>query len=326
MHHSGSHQPNRTRRQFSFLRLLAIAMGFAGIAWSATGQHVPGIKYADQPTGIELPAYVATWPALKPYVVRLQASQGAAVLAELKQRALAPGVSDGELNLLAQLEWQHGELDVAETAITRAVTLQPNQPAHAFQEAMISFAHLRRASGMMDRWKWQRRTRDAYQRAFDLDPRNPSARYYLAYSYMNTPAIGGGDKDKALKLAGDGVALGQDEFYVVRADAHRLRGEHEAAVADYDRAIERRAFKLSGFLDAGADELKRQDIARAKRYYEWAVYCRADSPGAHEGLGDYYVAVGNVPAAVRSYQTALQKDPRLYSAKEKLARLDQKPR
>jgi hypothetical protein len=180
MHHSGTNLPNRAQRRLALLPLLAVVIGLAGNPRLADGQHVPGIKYADQPTGIELSAYAATWPALKPYVLRLQASQGATVLADLKQRALAPGVSDGELNLLAQLEWQHGELEAAETAITRAAALQPNQPAHAFQQAMISFAHLRRASGMMDRWKWQRRTRDAYQHTFDLDPRNPSARYYLA--------------------------------------------------------------------------------------------------------------------------------------------------
>ena len=306
------------------LPLLLLAIRVAGTPRAANGQNVPGLKYADQPTGIELSAYMSTWPALKPYVQRLQASQGAAVLTELKQRAAAPGVSDGELNLLAQLEWQHGELDAAEMAIARALALQPNRPAHAFQQAMISFAHLRRASGMMKKWKWQRRTRDAYQHVFDLDPRNISARYYLAYSYMNTPAIGGGDKDKALTLSDGGIALGQDEFYVVRADAHRLRGEHAAASADYDTAIQRSVIKLSGFLDAGADELRRQDFARAKRYYEWAVHCRADAPGAHEGMGDYYVAVGNAPAAIRSYQMALQRDPKLSSAKEKLARLQGK--
>ena len=302
----------------------ACAAGLLGTTSLVDGQNVPGVTYADQPTGIALSAYAETWPGLKPYVQRLQASQSTAVRTELEQRAAGAGISDGELNLLAQLEWQHGDLDQADKAIAGAVALQPKQPAHAFQQAMISFAHLRRASGSLERWKWQRQTKDAYQRTFDLDPKNHSARYYLAYSYMNTPAIGGGDKDKALKLSEGGIELGQDEFYVVRADAHRLRGEHDAASADYDTAMHRRVCKLSGFLEAGADELKRPDLARAKRYFEWAVYCRADSAAAHEGLGDYHAAANNVPAAIRCYQTALQKSPGLASAKLKLDRLTAK--
>lgn len=285
------------------------------------GQNVPGVKYADQPSGIKLADYAATWPALGPYLQRLQAAQGAAVGADLRARAAVAVVTDGELNLLAQLAWQHGDLEIADQAIARAVALRPDEPVHAFQQAMICFAHLRSASGLMDRWKWQRRTRDAYQRTFDLDSRNIPARYYLAYTCLNTPAIGGGDKDRALKLSEDGIALGQDEFFAVRADAHRVRGEYAAACADYDTAIERKVIKLGGLLEAGAEALARREWPRARKYFDWAVYCRADSAGAHEGLGDYYAAVNDLPAAARAYETALQRDPNLASAKEKLVRL-----
>ena len=300
--------------------LATVAIGHPSIA---SGQNVPGIKYADQPTGIKLVEYAAAWPALSPYLQRLQAAHGTEVLADLRSRASVSGVTDGELNLLAQLAWQHGDLATADRAIAQAVAMRPKEPAHVFQQAMVCFAHLRLASGLMERWKWQRQTRDAYQRTFDLDPRNIPARYYLAYTYLNTPAIGGGDKEKALKLSEEGIAFGQDEFFAVRADVHRVRDEYEAACADYDTAIERRVIKLGGLLEAGAEALARREWPRAKRYFEWAVYCRADSAGAHEGLGDYFVAINDLPAAGSSFETALQKNPNLASAREKLAKLHQ---
>ena len=288
---------------------------------SAQNQRLPDIVYMDQPNGIEYSVYASTWPSLSPYIDRLKASQSAAVEANLQRRAAAADVSDGELNLLAQLEWQRGALDEADVAVARAVALRPSQSLNAFQQAMVTFAHLRRASGALEQWKWQQRTRDAYQRTFDLDPHNLSARYYLAYTYMNTPWIGGGDKKKALQLSEGGIALGQNGFYVVRADAHRLLGDLDAANADYDRAVVLKVFKLSGFLDAANEEMSRNQWDRAKRYLDWAVHCRPDATKAHEDLGDYYLARNDRQHARQSYQTAVDRDPNNESAKKKLAQL-----
>ena len=308
-------------KKLTFLLVFFLAIRALPQPAPAGNLRLPDVTYMDQPTGIELSVYVAAWPSLAPYIVRLKASQSAAVEADLERRAAAPDVSDGELNLLAQLAWQRGSFDAADSAAARAVSLQPRQSLNAFQQAMVSFAHLRRASGMMEQWKWQQRTRDAYQRTFDLDPRNVSARYYLAYTFMNTPWYGGGNTSKALELSEGGIALGQNGFYVVRADAHRLRGEIDAANGDYDRAIQLKVFKLSGFLDAAQEEMGRRQWDRARRYLDWAVHCRPDATKAYEELGDYYLATGDRLQAKQSYQAAIEKDAKNDSARKKLARL-----
>jgi tetratricopeptide (TPR) repeat protein len=308
-------------KQVRFVLVCLFAINALGEPVAAQGLRLSDVIYMDQPTGIELPVYVATWPRLALYIDRLKASQSAAVQADLEQRAAAKDVSDGELNLLAQLLWQRGLLDAADSAAARAVALQPKQSLNAFQLAMVDFAHLRQASGMVEQWKWQRRTRDAYQRTFELDPRNVSARYYLAYTYMNTPWIGGGDKQKALQLSEDGIALGQNGFYVVRADAHRLREELDQANADYDASIKLKVFKLSGFVDAAQEEMGRREWGRAKRYLDWAVHCRPDATKAYEGLGDYYAATNDRLHAQHSYEDAIERDPKNESARTKLAKL-----
>jgi hypothetical protein len=305
--------------------ILLLSYALAVGVWAAPSlsayPRVPGVTYADQPTGIDLSVYLAAWPSLEPDIQRLRASQRAAVKADLQQRAASKSNSDGSLNLLAQLQREDGALDEADNTIMAAIALRPNQYLHSFQQAMICFARLMRRSGMLERWKWQQKTRNAYQRTLDLNPRSAEARYYVAYTYLNTPAIGGGNKNKGLEVSERGIALGQDEFYIVRADAHRMRGELAAAFADYDKSIQRKVFKLSAFLAAGQAALNGRDLERAKRYLEWAVHCRSDSAGTHEGLGDYYVAAHDLPAAIHSYQAALQREPNGASVKTKLAKL-----
>jgi hypothetical protein len=305
----------------AILSLLYILAVFSSSAVFAQNERLPDVIYMDQPTGIDLSTYLATWPSLQPYIARLSASPHSAVEADLKLQVESQSVYDGELNLLAQLEWRRGELDLADTAVARAVALRPRQSLNAFQQAMVNFAHLRRASGMLEQWKWQQRTRDAYQRTFDLDPRNVSARYYLAYSYMNTPWIGGGDKKKALQLSEGGISSDQIGFYVVRADAHRLSKELDAANADYDTSIKLKVFKLSSFVDAAHEELERKQLARAKQYLDWAVHCRPDSTKAYEGLGDYYSAVNEREQAKTSYEISIKKDSDNQSARKKLSQL-----
>jgi tetratricopeptide (TPR) repeat protein len=281
----------------------------------------PPVIHVEQPTGIELTQYAETWPALEPYIAQIRQGDREAVVATLRSLAAGTDPSDGVLNLLAQMEREDGSLDKASLSIERAIALHPEQPLHHFQQALICFAHLSRATGGLDRWNWHNKTKDAYQRAFDLDPRPVPYRYYLAYTYLQAPGIAGGDKDKALQLVQEAIDMGEKEFYVVRADVHRLRSEPALAFADYDRAKAENVFKLNAFLAAGRLALERKDPKRAKDYFDWAVYCRPESPRTHEGLGDYFTAVGDTESATKAYEAALRADQEYEPAREKLATL-----
>ena len=41
----------------------------------AAAQGIPGVIYAEQPTGVELSTYITTWPALEPELQRLRSAQ-----------------------------------------------------------------------------------------------------------------------------------------------------------------------------------------------------------------------------------------------------------
>ncbi len=282
---------------------------------------VPGITYVEQPEQIAPSVYVETWPDLRPYVARLSAQDNAGARADLQRAVEVAAPSDGALNLLSQLERRDGRLDEAEVLIGKALSMNPNQHLHHFQQAMIFYARLRNASGGLDRWELHGKTRDAYRRAFELDPKPVPYRYYLAYTRLQEPWIAGGDKREALRLAQQGIDMGQQEFYVVRADVRSALDEVEAAFADYDESMRAGIFKLNSFLAAGRLALKGRQPERARRYFDYAVRCRPDSPRAHEGLGDYFAAVNETQAAVRAYEAALQADTAYSPARDKLRKL-----
>jgi len=262
----------------------AAFLRFAAVPTPAPLPVETSIIYVESPTGISLASYAQAWPDLGPLTTRLEQGARDAVKSELERMATTASISDGRLNLLAQLNREDGKLDAADAFIERAIASNPKQPLNYFQQAMISRARLSKATSGLERWKWHRRTKAAYEAAFALDPKPIPYRYYLVYGYLEAPAIAGGDKDEALRLTQEAIQMGQREFYVVRADVYRLRGQPEAAFADYDRAIAEHVFKLRSFLAAGELSLERRDYGRAKRYFEWAVHCRPDSPEAHDGL------------------------------------------
>ena len=255
------------------LAALVLSLPAPGQPAAASGPDSLHVTHVEQPTGIAPAMYANAWPSLAPLLGRISHGDRAAVVAELRQQASSESPSDGALNLLAQVEREDGRLEESEKLIARAIAMKPEQHLHHFQQAMTFHARLSKAKGL-SRWKWHRKTRGAYQRAFELDPKPVPYRYYLVYSYLQTPGIAGGNKDRALRMTQEAIDAGQKEFFVVRADVHRFRGEPEAAFGDYDRAISERTFKLNSFLAAGHLALERNDRPRAKAYFEWAARCR----------------------------------------------------
>jgi tetratricopeptide (TPR) repeat protein len=280
-----------------------------------------GVVYLEQPTAISREEYIKAWPSLEE-ALQLPSPQDTAAAEALLRRARP---TDAALNVVAQLARQHGRLGDAERDIQRAITLAPNQHLHYFQLAMISYAHLQAASGKLDRWKWHRKTRAAYKKAFELEPRGVSYRYYLAYSYLQEPRLMGGSTEKALQMAEEGIRMGLAQFYVVRADAHRFRGELGEAFADYDRSIQAKIFKLNSFVAATTLALDKRDMERARRYADWSVSCRPDSAMTHEVLGDYYALARDRTAAERAYRNALTADPGCSTCRDKLTALTPEP-
>jgi len=280
-----------------------------------------GITYLEQPVDIDGSIYSSAWPSLAGFVAQLQRGDRSGVKAALRDLVARGKADDGALNLLAQIERHDGDLDIALHRIEGAIKTAPRQHLHYFQEGLICFQLREKASSGPDRWKWHSRTQEAYEKALELEPKGVYYRYYVAYSYLSTPAAVGGDKQKALKLAQEGIDSGHDAFYVIRADVYRSLGRLTEAYSDYDRSLQHRFFKTNSFLGALHSVLEQKALTRAKNYCAYLVAAVPDEARAHEACGDYLSAIGDIDKAIQAYRTALQKDPNLATAAEKLSRL-----
>jgi len=292
----------------------------------ASSQDVQGVIYLDQPKDIEMGLYLSSWPSLQECISKLQSHDTLAAETCLQNLATQGRDKDGVLNLLTQIQRHHGNLDQAWETIDKAIELSPKQHLHYFQKALIAFKQRENTSFFLSQWKWHVRTKDAYEQAMALEPRMLPYRYYVFYSYINTPAIGGGDKEKALKIAQEGINLGFRECFLMRADAYRVLDRFSDAFRDYDTSITLRIFKknLESFRGAGYAAMDQRDWTRAKRYFDYLVECRADRPDSYDCLGDYFLAVGDTLNAIKTFETALEKNPKFESSTEKLRRLKSK--
>jgi tetratricopeptide (TPR) repeat protein len=289
----------------------------------ALSQDVPGVIYIDQPKDIDSGLYLSAWPSLRECISKLQSRDTVAAQSCLENLAAQGRDKDGALNLLTQIERRQGNLDQAWETIDKAIELSPKQHLHYFQKALVAFKQRENTSFFLSQWKWHVRTKDAYEHAMALEPRMFPYRYYVFYSYINTPAIGGGDKGKALKIAQDGIDLGFRECYLMRADAYRVLDKFQDAFRDYDTSITLRIFKknLESFRAAGYAAMDQKDRTHAKRYFDYLVECRADRPDSYDCLGDYYIAVGDTLNAIKAFGTALEKNPKFESSLDKVRRL-----
>ncbi len=293
---------------------------------TASSQDVQGVVYLDQPKNIEAEQYLLSWPALQECVSKLQARDSLGAETCLQTLITQGRNKDGSLNLLAQIQRLRGNLDEAWDLIEEAIKLSPRQHLHYFQKALIAFKEREKSSFFLSRWKWHNRTKEAYEQALTLEPRMVPYRYYVIYSYINTPGIAGGDKEKALRIAQEGTNLGIRECYLMRADAYRVIDKLPEAFADYDTSITLRIFKmnLESFKGAGYTAIKQKDWTRAKRYFDYLVECRPDHPDAYDCLGDYFLAVNDTVNAIKALETALEKNPKFEPSSEKLRKLKRK--
>jgi tetratricopeptide (TPR) repeat protein len=253
-----------------------------------------------------------------------------------------------------------GQLDAAIKAGESAV-LALAQDTHAWHWLGRAYGQQAMQASLLAKPKWAGRTRDAFEKAVELDPANLEARYDLMQYYLMAPGFMGGGRDKAdLQLAaisGRDAAMGKLAEALVHdvdkqpADAERATrealkldpGSERARVAlsmrlqRQERWDESRALWQERLETNPADALANYQLARLAalsgegldgglahldRYFEsGAVSEYMTAAGGHWRRGQILEKLGRRDEARASYREALRLQPGLEPAKADLERL-----
>lgn len=118
---------------------------------------------------------------------------------ELLNSRLSANAQDAEgYHLLCHAYFQYEDWDRAESRCRRAVELQPN---HSGYHRWLGRVYGQKAEHATLPISLAIKTRDEFQRAAQLDPKDPTAALDVAEYYIEAPGFMGGGKDKAREQA-----------------------------------------------------------------------------------------------------------------------------
>lgn len=156
----------------------------------------------------------------------------------------------------------------------KAIALEPGNPRYHFLLGS-AYGRMARNANVFKQASLATKTKAAFERAVQLDPRYTEAHFALIQYYLLAPAIMGGGDDKALAQA--------------------------ATIKKYDLLAGHRAYARV------YNHHKKHELAR-KEMME-AVRALPRSAAAHYYLGNAYMSEQNWTAAQHEYATTLKLDP-----------------
>lgn len=216
----------------------------AAIQISNTDESIYILRQAND---IPIEQFVQVWPMLNNCI-------SAGIQIEISEKCvnglLTTKAKYGALNLKAQIVRNNGDHQLASDLIQSAIEMEPDQHLHYFQQAINHFQQLVKTKSGSEKWKLSVATSKAYKQAFNLNPNQFHYRYYVIYNYLQVPESMGGNKEEALRLADEAIALGNVAFYPVRADIYYNMGNKELALQDYLTALKFKQYKRSSFKKA----------------------------------------------------------------------------
>lgn len=110
-------------------------------------------------------------------------------------------------------------------------------------------------------------------------------------------------------------------FYLKRAQANSEKGDSDAALVDYGKAIEMKPDFAEAFLDRGFAHLNKKAIESAISDFSKAIELNPRSAAAFAARGDAFEKKGDVQKAKADYQKALELDANIEPAKGNLSRI-----
>ena len=219
---------------------------------------------------------------------------------------------------LGRIYFQSGAFDESEDYLEKAIEADEKKIDYHLSLATVYQEKTRRASFLSAPFlarKWL----NELERAFELDPRYLEARKRLIQYYLNAPGIGGGDKEKGKRLAGETIELDEIQGRLLLASALNRTDKTELAIEEYNRVLKLDPQNGSAHNSLGYIFLKRKDFGAAEINFTKYIEVAPQNPNAYDSMGEYYSQRGKADEAITQFQKALTVDAKFSESRFKLA-------
>jgi tetratricopeptide (TPR) repeat protein len=208
--------------------------------------------------------------------------------------------------LLGKVRYLWGHVNVAVNLFEKAAEASPNNSEY--------FLWLGRALGrkaekamFLIAPSLAGKSRDAFERAVEVDPNNLDARDDLLSFYLEAPGFLGGGKEKALALVEQIEASHSCKFHIQRAEIYQKEKSFDRAEQELQKATEIRPYCLRGYRALSGLLERRGQMSQAREKLEMTVQLFPKSPVAHFALGRFEVETGgNLESARRELELFLE--------------------
>ena len=146
---------------------------------------------------------------------------------------------------------------------------------------------------------------EAYSHAIELKPD------CVAYNNRGVAYGVKGDHDQAIQDYDKAIALNPDaaEAYNNRGVAYGVKGDHDQAIQDYDKAIALNPDDAEAYYNRGVTYGEKDEHARAIQDYDKAIALNPDHAKAYCNRGVAYKKKGELARAIQDYDKAIALKP-----------------
>jgi tetratricopeptide (TPR) repeat protein len=151
------------------------------------------------------------------------------------------------------------------------------------------------------------KSRDAFERAVELNPNNLEARDDLLKFYLEAPGFLGGGKGEALALAEQIEASDPCGFHIQRAEIYKKEKSFDRVEQELQKATEVKPYCLRGFRAQSELFESQGRVSQAREKLEETVRIFPKSPVPHFESGRFEIETGgNLERARRELELFLQ--------------------
>jgi tetratricopeptide (TPR) repeat protein len=227
---------------------------------------------------------------------------------------------------LGRLALQRDDHEKAVTHLEKAVALKPNDSNFHWRLGDAYGSSAMKAS-LFSQMGFAKKSKTAYEKAVELDPKSVGARFSLMGFYQQAPGIVGGGLDKAHLQAEEIKKLDPMRGRQAVAGLYIVEKKYDLAFAEFDAVLKEKPGDYAALFQTGrlaaisGQQLERGLASLRQCLAQTAPEGQPSHASAHWRIGNILEKQNDKAGARAAYEAALKLDPKHAPAAESLKKL-----